>query len=197
LTPLRPGAAARSGIDAGASLPKGNAETKEGKGGQGTSVAACAVALKAAGEGRRVRLDGHDRAMLAAILGRSGGGPVRPGLILGADTGERFDLVVYDGPSEQGTSLLVTRACYLALRRALNPGITAAGVVVVTEPGRALGCEDVAAVTGLPVIATIPLRAEIARAVDAGVLAERLPDPLATAAERILESVTGVGSEVA
>ena len=47
----------------------------QGKGGQGTSVAACAVALQAAGEGRRVRLDGHDRAVLAAILGRTGDGP--------------------------------------------------------------------------------------------------------------------------
>ena len=161
----------------------------QGKGGQGTSVAACAVALKAAEQGRRVRLDGHDRAMLAAILSRSGDGPVSPGLTLGADTAEPFDLVVHDGTSDQGTSLLVTRPCYLALRRALNLGITAAGVVMVSEPGRALGCEDVATVTGLPVIATIPLRAEIARAVDAGVLPARLPGPLATAADQILEFV--------
>jgi hypothetical protein len=107
---------------------------------------------------------------------------------------------VHDGTSEQGTSLLVTRPCHLALRRALNLGITGAavGVVMVSEPGRALGGEDVAAVTGLPVIATIPLRAEIARAVDAGVLAERLPDPLATAADQILQFVlTAIGREVA
>jgi hypothetical protein len=57
------------------------------------------------------------------------------------------------------------------------------------EPGRALGCEDVAAVTGLPVIVTIPMWAEIARAVDAGVLADRLPDPLARAADQILDFV--------
>ena len=60
--------------------------------------------------------------MLAALLGRSGDGPVSPGLILGADTGEGFDLVVHDGPSEQGTSLLVTRPCYLALRRPRRRG---------------------------------------------------------------------------
>jgi hypothetical protein len=63
-------------------------------------VAACAVAVKAAGSGRRVRLDGHDRAMLAASFGRHGDGPVSPGLILGPDTAERFDLVVHDGPSD-------------------------------------------------------------------------------------------------
>ncbi len=172
----------------------------QGKGGQGTSVTACAVALKAAGEGRRVRLDGHDRTMLAAIFGRSGEGPVSPGLTLGADSGEQFDLVVHDGRSEQGTSLLVTRPCYLALRRALNLGITnaAVGVVMVSEPGRALGGEDVAVVTGLPVIATIPVRAGIDRAVDARVLADRLTAQLDTAADQILEFVlTGVGWEVA
>jgi hypothetical protein len=127
-------------------------------------------------------------------------GPISPGLTLGADTGERFDLVVHDGPGEQGTSLLVTRPCYLALRGALNRGITgaAAGVVVVMEPGRALGCEDVAAVTGLPVIVTIPMWAEIARAVDAGVLADRLPDPLARAADQILDfDLTRTEREVA
>jgi hypothetical protein len=203
LTPLRPGAAARSDSDAGASPPQGDATTTKenpdmeqinligAKGGQGTSVAACAVALKAAGKGRLVRLDGHDRATLAAILGRHGDGPVSPGLTLGADTAARCDLVVHDGPAAHGTTLLVIRPCYLALRRALNLGLCAAasGVVVVTEPGRALGCEDVAAVTGLPVIATIPLRADIARVVDAGVLADRLPNPLATAADQIFAFV--------
>ena len=66
--------------------------------------------------------------MLAAILGRAGEGPVSPGLVLGAESGKRFDLVMHDGRSEQGTSLLVTRPCYLALRRALNLGITSAAV---------------------------------------------------------------------
>jgi hypothetical protein len=163
-----------------------------GKGGQGTSVTACAVALRAAGEGRRVRLDGHDRGMLAAILGTYGEGPVIPGLILG-DTAEPSDLVVHDGPAENGTTLLVTRPCYLAVRSALQlEGFSvASGVVVVAEAGRSLDGQDIAAVLGLPVIATIPVRAEIARAVDAGVLAARLPEPLATAAAQILAVVTG------
>jgi hypothetical protein len=38
--------------------------------------------------------------MLAASFGRHGDGPVSPGLILGPDTAERFDLVVHDGPSD-------------------------------------------------------------------------------------------------
>jgi hypothetical protein len=172
----------------------------QAKGGQGTSVAACAVALRAAGDGRHVRLDGHDRGELAAVLGIRGDGPVAPGLVLGPDSAEPYDLIVHDGPAHRGTVLLVIRPCYLALRRALNTGATAhaAGVVLVSEPGRALGSDDVAAVAGLPVIATIPLRPEIARAVDAGVLADRLPEPLATAAHRILAAVLAdAGKEVA
>jgi hypothetical protein len=143
----------------------------QAKGGQGTSVAACAVALRAAGEGRTVRLDGRDRDSLAAVLGTTGDGPVIPGLVLGDNNDDVCDLVVHDGRAPHGVSLLVTRPCYLALRRALHEGATsnACCVVAVTEPGRALDSDDIAAVLGLPVITTIPLRAEIARAVDAGV----------------------------
>lgn len=170
----------------------------QSKGGQGTSVLACAVAVRAAGEGRSVRLDGHDRTTLAAILGARGDGPVIPGLTLGADDGADWDVVVHDGPAGHGINLLVIRPCYLALRLALNRGLcqAAAAVVVVSEPGRALGCDDVAAVTGLPVMDSVPLRADIARAVDAGVFAARLPEPLASAADRILHLVLS-GREVA
>ena len=171
----------------------------QAKGGQGTSATACADALRAAAEGRTVRLDGHDRDSLAAILGMIGDGPVIPGLILGDHNEEGCDLVVLDGPAPHGVSLLVTRPCYLALRRALHVGFCAdaVGVVAVVEAGRALGCDDIAAVLGLPVIAIVPLRAEIARAVDAGVLAARLPEPLATAANEILQSILTAGREVA
>jgi hypothetical protein len=171
----------------------------QAKGGQGTSVVACAVALRAAGEGWHIRLDGRDRGELAAILGMGGDGPVAPGLVLGPDSGEPYDLVVHDGPADHGTRVLVIRPCYLALRQALNTGATAdaAGVVLVSEPGRALGSDDVAAVTGLPVIATVPLRADVARAVDAGVLADRLPEVLGTAGRQILAILSDAGEEVA
>ena len=172
----------------------------QAKGGQGTSVIACAVALRAAGEGWQVRLDGQDPDTLAAILGTGNEGLVLPGLVLGGDTGGSNLLVVHDGPAEQGLNIVVIRPCYLALRQALRTGAmsSACGIVVVVEPGRALGCDDVAAVTGLPVIATVPLRADIARAVDAGVLADRLPEPLANAAHQILAAVVSdAGREVA
>ena len=92
------------------------------------------------------------------------------------------------------TALMVIRPCYLALRRAVgDPRLAhSAGVVLVEDPGRALDAFDVAAVLGVPVVSRVPLRAEIARAVDAGVLRDRLPDRLATSAGAILDSLAGL-----
>lgn len=72
-------------------------------------------------------------------------------------------------------SLLVIRPCYLALRRAVAAPLRPTGVVLVDEPGRALDRGDVEAVVGAPVTATVALEAGVARAVDAGLLASRLP----------------------
>ena len=47
--------------------------------------------------------------------------------------------------------------------------------MLINEPGRALGKHDVEAVIGTPVVAEITFDAAIARAVDAGLLATRLP----------------------
>jgi hypothetical protein len=79
-----------------------------------------------------------------------------------------------------GISIVVVRGCYLGLRRAVrHPAITEAmGAIVIDEHGRSLGAHDVEDVLGLPVLATIPARTSIARAVDAGVLPTRLPDSL-------------------
>lgn len=72
-------------------------------------------------------------------------------------------------------SLLVVRPCYLALRRAVASGIRPTAVAVVTEPWRALTSTDVAEVVGAPVVAEIAVEGSVARAVDAGLLATRLP----------------------
>ncbi|CAB4889287.1 unannotated protein [freshwater metagenome] len=72
-----------------------------------------------------------------------------------------------------GRSLLVTRPCYLALRRATSARVQADGVVVVADTGRALSGADVAAVLGLSVVASIEVDPAIARAVDAGLLIRR------------------------
>ena len=76
-------------------------------------------------------------------------------------------------------SLLIIRPCYLALRRASLLTTPPHGVIVITEPGRALGVHDVESVVGAPVLAEIPFDPAIARAVDAGLLAGRVPTLLA------------------
>ena len=74
-----------------------------------------------------------------------------------------------------GLSLLVLRPCYLALRRAIAAPFRPSGVVLVNEPGRVLGRSDVEDLLGVPVRAEIDVDPAVARAVDAGLLAGRLP----------------------
>ena len=85
-------------------------------------------------------------------------------------------------------SVVVIRACYLALRRGAADELVkgASGIVVMEEAGRALGTREVADVLGVPVLATIPVRAAIARVIDAGVLVARLPETLARPTRTLL-----------
>ena len=71
--------------------------------------------------------------------------------------------------------LLVTRACYLALRHAVADRATPTGVVLIEEPGRALRAADIEASLGAPIVNTVLLDPAIARAVDSGLLVSRLP----------------------
>ncbi|MGH9209435.1 MAG: hypothetical protein ACRD2C_01990 [Acidimicrobiales bacterium] len=93
-----------------------------------------------------------------------------------ADCGSRPDgatAVVVDAATQ---SLLVTRACYLSLRRASRSAHRPTAVVVVREPGRSLDRHDVERVVGAPVVAEVEADPAIFRAVDAGLLAStRLP----------------------
>jgi hypothetical protein len=75
-------------------------------------------------------------------------------------------------------SLLVTRPCYLALRRAQRCDVRPTGVVLIAEPGRALGSTEVEQALGVPVVAEVQYDPAVARAVDAGLLAARLPRSL-------------------
>ena len=49
----------------------------------------------------------------------------------------------------------------------------------MSEPGRSLTRHDVAAALGAPVVAVVEIDPAVARAVDAGLLASRLPRGLA------------------
>lgn len=84
-----------------------------------------------------------------------------------------------DPPAELVTvathAWLVTRPCYLALRAAIRLRARPTGIVVVDEPGRALRPADLEATVGAPIVATMLLDPAIARAVDAGLVASRLP----------------------
>ena len=88
----------------------------------------------------------------------------------------------FTGPAvitSAGRSVLVTRACYLALRRARDlPAGIDHRVVLVEEPGRALGRRDVAHALGVDSVCHISWDPAVARAVDAGTLAARIPGPL-------------------
>jgi hypothetical protein len=75
-------------------------------------------------------------------------------------------------------ALLVLRPCFLAVQRAAASSVRATGLVLVDEPGRALDRSDVEAVLGVPVVARVRMTEHVARAVDAGLLAARLPKSL-------------------
>jgi hypothetical protein len=83
--------------------------------------------------------------------------------------------------------VVVVRGCYLTLRRAVQSPLlpTCTGAVLLDEPGRSLTRREIADVLGTPVIARVPVRDSVARAVDAGVLASRLPDVLGRAASLV------------
>ncbi len=79
--------------------------------------------------------------------------------------------------ADASSSMLVTRACYLALDAARR-GPAPDRVVLIEEEGRALRPDDVAAAIGSPVDVTLRWHRDVARAVDAGLLASRLPRSL-------------------
>jgi len=69
----------------------------------------------------------------------------------------------------------VLRPCYLALRRAATSATRPDGVILLDELGRALTAADAEAALGAPVVATIEVHPQIARAIDAGLLIARPP----------------------
>ena len=115
------------------------------------------------------------------------------------DLGRLDDPAVRAFAEVAGTNLIVVRGCYLALRRAVrHPAIVdVVGAILIDEHGRSLGPHDVEDVLGVPVLATIPARTSIARAVDAGVLPTRLPDSLGRPLHHALAQAGCFGDEQA
>lgn len=72
-----------------------------------------------------------------------------------------------------GNVVMVTRPCYLSLKKATRMR-KPRSVCVIREDGRALSVDDVGNVIGAPVSAVVPYEPAISRAVDAGLLASRV-----------------------
>lgn len=164
------------------------------KGGQGTSLIAAAYALTLAKQ-EPVRLLSHDVDTTLAMLGEASSTdrPVKINDNLWVsnidDYREECHYVIDAGfelPAFSQRILLVLRPCYLALRKAMNAPFTADGIVLVGEPQRALQKADVEDVTGIKVITEIPWKPAISTAVDAGLLAARLPTTLERAMRVLL-----------
>ena len=91
------------------------------------------------------------------------------------------DFIVGYRGGENITRYVVTRCCYVASRREAftRKEWKPDGLIVIVEPGRALTPNDVSAAIGAPVVAEIPWDPTIARVIDAGMLAGRVPASLA------------------
>lgn len=85
---------------------------------------------------------------------------------------------------------LVTRSCYLSVRSASTSTVESTGVVVVREPGRALGDDDIARSVRAPVIASLTWDPSIARSVDAGLVSvSRVHRSTARTLDRLVRDV--------
>lgn len=132
-------------------------------------TAGAGLALLARGSGA---LDPARAEVLATLLAAD----VRPVV---ADCGTDPQGVALALAAGATRSILVTRPCFLALRRALTVPLRPSEVVLLTEPGRSLTRGDVEDCLGAPVVTEVSVDPLVARAVDAGLLASRLPRGLA------------------
>lgn len=161
------------------------------KGGQGTTTVAAGVAIEAHRGGATTHIQCRDYRDMLSVLGLADSdhvelaGPMQimHGLTIGDDVPLDVDVLVIDAGQHPGyndrpvtapkTRLLVTRNCFLALRRSFTERPD--GVVLVFEPGRSLGAIDVGKAIGAPVKVVIDIDPAVARAVDGGLFTSRPP----------------------
>lgn len=178
------------------------------KGGVGTTTVAAALALRLSVAAPTLINADADHDDLLAVLGigtspidvasgtevapnlfwrASGDVPCRDQVIdHGTDLSRAADLPVIGA-----VRLLVTRPCYIAFRRFYRSFVGAShfdGIVLLGEPGRALGAHEASDVLDLPVLTTIPVDATIARAIDAGVLRSTQPALLQHGIDRLIKA---------
>jgi MinD-like ATPase involved in chromosome partitioning or flagellar assembly len=172
-SPTGPGL--RDWLDAGAQVPAdGLARIAQREG-------AITVVPRGAWSTGAGRADTEAAARLAtALCALPPGGPVVADCGLATSPGLRAFVDAAD------RSLLVVRACYLALRRAVDaPRPTA--IVVVREPGRSLSPTDIEDTLGVPIATVVDWDPQVAHAVDTGLLRTRLP-------RRVVQSLRSVAA---
>jgi hypothetical protein len=157
------------------------------RGGQGTTTIACVVALLEA-DHQPTTLVTADPAATAALLGLPIGMSEEPteitsGLRLGSAVPDRPGALVVDsGPALRSVNAqpsqryaVLRGPCYVAVATLVAAEEPFDGIILVAEEGRSLTAGDIHDVVGIPVVATIPSRARVARTIDAGLLVSRLP----------------------
>jgi hypothetical protein len=107
------------------------------------------------------------------------------------DAGVPRDPAVRAAVAAADVNVLVLRRCYLALRGAVRDELlsTTAGYILIDDGTRAIRAHDITGVIGVPLLARVPLRESIARAVDAGLFAGKVPRDLSAAMRRVLERI--------
>jgi len=162
------------------------------RGGQGTTTVALVLAL-ARCHPRPHRAGATRPGDVAALAGVPEGQPARqlapgltlmglgqaaawPGAVRVADLGRLSDLELPAPPTAAGARrwLVVRGPCYLSLKAAVDAPWHPDAVVVLAEPRHCLGADDVEAVLGAEVSVQVPVDAEVARILDAGLLPARL-----------------------
>ena len=155
------------------------------KGGVGTSTVAAlhALALARAGRPTTLAAANGDHGELAALLGVADTDrPLDANAVAGMQRPAGPTVVVVDGGTNPAPEravtrrVLVVRPCYLAVRRALHAGMgDTDGIVIVEEPARSLTRADIEGILARPVLAAVAVTADLARLIDAGLLALRTP----------------------
>ena len=165
------------------------------KGGVGTTVTAAILAINLANNGERVLLvdeTGTDDifATVGAYRSRDITTNVIPSLLDIYNEGalvidkiiDDYDHVIFDAGVNNGVrgddydhEMLVVRNDYLALRRGIAKSGKVDKIVLVEEAGRVLNLPDVKAVFGGVPVDVLPIDPAVARAIDAGLLAMRMP----------------------
>lgn len=114
---------------------------------------------------------------------------LRTGAPVVIDAGADGDELSAAEPAVDTTTLLVTRRCYLGVRRAARRPPPDA-IVVVDEPTRAITRRDIERSIGAPVVATLAWDPTIARAIDAGLSITDAPRALRRCGAQVTAALT-------